>query len=200
MNKRTVHIFISSPTDVVEERQLAAKVIERLNGVHGDHVTLEAVLWEQQVYDANRSFQEQIAAIREMDLVVGILWKRIGSELPSDRFRRDDGSPYKSGTVFELEAALACDGCPPVYVFKKTAQIFYSKETFDEEKRQGDLLDAWWDRTFHDAERHYLRGYEPFATPGAFEQRLTLAIEGWLDTVRAAKIIDGFLPDSAQIT
>jgi WD40 repeat protein len=181
VTKPTVRVFISSPSDVEDERQGAAKVIERLNGVHGRHVTLEAILWEQQVYDANRSFQEQIAAMQDMDLVIGILWKRIGSELAPARFRREDGSAYESGTVFELEAGLACDGCPPVYVFKKTAPIFFNKETVDEEMHQAALLDLWWDRTFHDADRHYVRGFEPFGTPGAFEQRLTSAIEDWLD-------------------
>ncbi len=171
-----------SPSDVADERALAAQVIERLNGLHHDQVILEAVLWEQRVYDANRSFQDQITAMQEMDLVVGILWKRVGSELPPERFQREDGSAYESGTVFELEAALACDGDMPVYVFKKTAPVFYSKETVDDERHQADLLDAWWDRTFHDAERHFLRGFEPFSSPEAFDQRLTVAINDWLDT------------------
>jgi hypothetical protein len=87
----------------------------------------------------------------------------------------------KAGPFFELESALACNGTPPVYVFKKTAPIFFSQETVDEEKRQADLLEAWWNRTLRDAEHHYLRGFEPFSTPDAFGKRLQRVIEDWLD-------------------
>jgi hypothetical protein len=100
MTKRTIRIFISSPSDVGEERLRAVKVIKQLNSIHGKHVLLQPVLWEQQVYSAHRSFQEQISTIQKADLVIGVFWKRIGSELPPDRFQRIDGTAYESGTVF----------------------------------------------------------------------------------------------------
>src|SRR5436190_16056617 len=118
---RVVRIFISSATDVLPEREIADRIVARLDGVWRDHVRLSAERWERRNYDAAKSFQETIGDISGYDLVIGILWKRIGSRLPPDVFRRKDGSPYESGTVFELESAIAASevsGKSTVYLFR----------------------------------------------------------------------------------
>ena len=74
-----VSIFLSSPADVTPEREAAEWVVQRLNGVYAVHVELAAKRWEQHFYEADRGFQEAIAPMEAFDMVVGILWKRIGS-------------------------------------------------------------------------------------------------------------------------
>ena len=97
---QTVRIFISSPSDVLTERQKAKQVIAELQREYAGRLPLEAVLWEDLALPATASFQEGIDAIlgeRPIDIAVFILWARLGSTLGPAVTRRD-GSPYRSGT------------------------------------------------------------------------------------------------------
>jgi len=168
-------VFLSSPGDVQPEREAAERVVRRLSGIYSAHVDLRLERWEPRFYEATKSFQQQIESTADFDLVVAILWKRIGTELPPDLFRRPAGSAFESGTVLEIESALessAGSGRPAVFVFRKTAPVVFSKEHFEQEKRQSDLLDAWWNRTFRDEAGRFRRASEGFETPQAFETRL----------------------------
>jgi hypothetical protein len=164
-------------------RNVRHQLVRRLAGVYVRHIELKLARWEPNFYEATRSFQEQIGRAEQFDLVIGILWKRIGSELPPDLYRRPDGSAFESGTVLELESALAAaeaQGSPSVYVFRKTAPITFAKERAAYEQRQSERLDAWWQRTFRDSEGRYRRGSEPFPTTEAFENRVEALIDTWL--------------------
>ena len=108
------------------------------------HVELALERWERRFYEASKGFQEAIAAMESFDLVVGVLWKRIGSELPPDQFSRPDGTPFESGTVYEIETALAASrrsGRPAVYVFKSTRPVTFTAERVEEERAQKEALD-----------------------------------------------------------
>lgn len=83
-------IFISSPSDVFAERERVERVIVRLNGEFGGDL-LEAIRWERSYYTAAKTFQDQIPLPSQTDLVLCILWKRLGFELPAD-YRRPDGT------------------------------------------------------------------------------------------------------------
>ena len=54
---KTLRFFISSPGDVFEERALASRVIERLQGEYIGRVVLEPVLWEHEPLVATSTFQ-----------------------------------------------------------------------------------------------------------------------------------------------
>ena len=141
------------------EREAAERVVSRLSGIYAAHVALTLERWERRFYEASQGFQEAIAAMESFDLVVGVLWKRIGSELPPDKFSRPDGTPFESGTVYEIETALAANRRstrPTVYVFKSTRPVTFTEERVEEERAQKQALDRWWARTFRDAEGHYI--------------------------------------------
>jgi hypothetical protein len=56
--------------------------------------------------------------VRRYDLVLGILWKRIGTPLNPAKFSAEDPS-HASGTVYELETTFAAaerSGAPDVVV------------------------------------------------------------------------------------
>jgi len=102
---KTLTLFISSPGDVFEERAIASRVIERLQSEYIGRVVLEPVLWEHEPLVATATFQAQIVKPSETDVVISILWSRLGTKLP-EQFKRADGSRYDSGTEYEFEEAI----------------------------------------------------------------------------------------------
>jgi WD40 repeat protein len=175
-----IRVFISSPADVATERDLAEHVVARLGGIWKAHVHIESVRWERAHYDAAKSFQEQVGEMAQFDLVCGILWKRLGQPLPPDLFHRPDGSGYESGTVFELETAIACGGKPRVYLFRKIAPVLFAAESVEQDKQQHDALLDWWKKTVRDPQGYFRRGYQEFATPAEFEAKLESVLEDYL--------------------
>ncbi len=114
-------IFLASPGDVQDERRLAKKVIDQISHEVSfrDRLDIKVVSWDQPgeavAMDAGLTPQEAIAQglpkPSECDLVVVILWARMGTPLPSD-YEKADGSPYLSGTEWEYENAMAAESGP----------------------------------------------------------------------------------------
>ena len=97
-----VRVFISSPGDVAQERAVARRVLGRVQAAYAGRVTIEPVLWEQQPLVANTTFQSQLSLPSQADIVVAILWSRLGTPLPAS-MQRADGRRYRSGTEFEID-------------------------------------------------------------------------------------------------
>lgn len=180
-------IFVSSPGDVAQERALTEGVLRRLQGEFGGRVRLVPVFWEHEPLLATDSFQDQIVRPSETDIVVCILWSRLGTRLPA-RFRRPDGSRYDSGTEFEFEDALdgwKARGRPDLLVYRKTAEPLVSlldPEALMEKLRQRQALDAFVTRWFHDQEDGSLRAaYHQFETPEEFETVLERHLRRLID-------------------
>jgi formylglycine-generating enzyme required for sulfatase activity len=122
---RTTRIFISSPADVRPERLKAEQIIARLAREFANHLQVQAILWEREPLVASHHFQERIPQPREMDVVVVILWSRLGVLLPEDRFRGAISGGPATGTEWEFEEALAAarkTGVPELLVYRKTAE------------------------------------------------------------------------------
>ena len=108
-SKATIRIFISSPSDVRPERLIAERVIARLDREFGHRVRVEAVLWEREPLVASRHFQDigNIPPPHAADIVVVIVWSRLGVLLPPDAFRGAISGRPVTGTEWEFEDALA---------------------------------------------------------------------------------------------
>lgn len=92
----TIRVFIASPGDVAEERDIATLVVGELNRIFGNpfRVDLDAVRWETHAWpdigeDAQDVINEQI---REFDILVGIMWRRFGS--PTKRAKSGTGEEF----------------------------------------------------------------------------------------------------------
>ena len=121
MSLPTLKVFVSSPGDVVPERQVAGRVLEQLAHEYSAIAHIEKVLWEHEPLLATEGFQTQIVRPSETDIVLCILWSRLGTKLPPDT-TRPDGSRYASGTEFEFEDAyesFKTNGSPDLLVYRQ---------------------------------------------------------------------------------
>jgi len=163
-------------------------VTAKLNREYEGLVRFETVLWEEHIYTADKSFQPQIPEAIASDIVVSILWTRIGTELPADSPRMANGKPYPSGTAYELLTALEASkakGVPDVYVFRKTADA--TLPTADAERRrqaqaQLDALEAFWSEWFRAEKGEFKAAFQNFPSTDAFEHQVELLLRQWLET------------------
>src|SRR5471032_1213895 len=121
---KPLRIFISSPGDVVPERRRAALVIEKLAKDYPRFFQIEPYLWESEPMLASGYFQDAILPPGETDILVLILWARLGTPLPEEKYRGIDGRVPVTGTEWEFETALAAHrkaGVPDLLAYKKRA-------------------------------------------------------------------------------
>ena len=153
---KKLRIFISSPSDVRPERLIAERIVQRLDREFGDRVHAEAVLWEREPLVASRHFQDtdNIPAPRTMDIVVVILWSRLGVPLPADKFRGALG-PRGDRTEWEFEDALASaleTKAPDLLFYRKVAEPttgLGDRAAVHEKIVQLELVDEFIGRWFH---------------------------------------------------
>ena len=173
-------IFISSPSDVFAERERVERVIVRLNGEFGGDL-LEAIRWERSYYTAAKTFQDQIPLPSQTDLVLCILWKRLGFELPAD-YRRPDGTT-PTGTEWEFEDAMQAArarGTPDVLVYRKAAPVLLDAEQVELERAQFEALKTFWSRWFRSETGQFTAAYQSFETADHLEAQVEDHIRQWL--------------------
>ncbi|MBV9620537.1 MAG: ATP-binding protein, partial [Gammaproteobacteria bacterium] len=187
----TYRIFLSSPGDVLPERNRAQAVVQRLNAEHTGEVPFSLTRWEEAFYSASAPFQGQIASAAEHDLVIFIFWKRLGTELPPG-FNRPDGTT-RTGTEYEFEEAREArnrreDQLPDILVYRKTAKVFFSEEKLDLERAQKKALDQFWQRWFRTSAGHFVAGFQSFGDAEDFERQLERNLRQWLHHRRELKV------------
>ena len=188
-----MRIFISSPGDVGEERELAALVMQRLQREFAGRLEISPFFWEHQPLRATASFQEEIDAIlrpSQADVVIVILWSRLGTRLGPD-CTRPDGRPYASGTEYEFEDAVSGyqrQGVPDLLVYRKTAKAFADLSLSDEEyqarREQKKLVDAFIEKWFKGTEGTFTAAFHEFASAGEFEEKLEQHLRGLIEKRR----------------
>lgn len=158
-----------------EERALAGRVIERLQSEYIGRIVLETLMWENEPLLATATFQQQIIRPSDADVVIAILWSRLGTKLPA-QFARPDGTRYESGTEYEFEDAMdgyRRAGKPDVLVYRRTSppsvRLDDEQDLLDRlsQKKKLDEFVAKW---FHDkAEGTMIAAFHRYESPGDFE-------------------------------
>ncbi|HEX3860510.1 MAG TPA: SUMF1/EgtB/PvdO family nonheme iron enzyme [Stellaceae bacterium] len=180
-DQSTIRIFISSPADVRPERLKAEQMVARLDREFAYRFSVEAVLWEREPLVASRHFQDpdNIPRPGSCDIVVVILWSRLGVPLPADRFRGAISGRPVTGTEWEFEDALACareQGAPDLLLYRKTAEIttgLTDRAAVQQCLDQLDLIERFMDRWFRsESDDGYTAASHRFANTGEFEERL----------------------------
>jgi tetratricopeptide (TPR) repeat protein len=176
-----LRIFISSPGDVIPERRRAALVIQKLGREFERFFNIASYLWESEPMLASGHFQDLIEPPSRCDIVLLILWARLGTDLPKETqtraYRGIDGHVPVTGTEWEFEEALAAqraNGAPDLLAYRKTQPAMApvdDDDLLEQELAQRDKLRAFWARHFED--RGIFRaGYAAFDGLDAFEAKL----------------------------
>jgi len=141
------------------------------------------------------SFQAQIVPPSQTDIVICILWARIGMRLPSQDYKRADGT-VPTGTEWEFEDAYAAHqlrGAPELLVYRKIAKptlTIESDEQLAEWQVQKRALDAFLDRWFKDHEGAFKAAFNAFTTDEEFEAKLSEHLEKIINKKLQAEVVE----------
>ena len=188
-----VQIFLSSPGDVADERGLARQVLQSLpkEVSFAGKIHIDEISWDDPgnpvALDARFTPQEAINRKRpkpsECDVVVVILWARMGTPLP-ENYRKPDGTTYRSGTEWEfLDAIKSAERTdhPTVWVYRRDEDIKIGRKDprLDEILRQGGLVDAFF-KEFEGPDGSLKRSYHTYQTPTEFQRLFERHLRDWL--------------------
>jgi hypothetical protein len=173
MSPDILRIFVSSPGDVGEERVMTERVVQRLQGEFGQSVKLQPILWEHEPMRATRHPNEQIPLPSECDIVVCLLWSRLGTRLPDQI-----SAAGKTGTEWEFEEAARSfleKKIPDLLVYRKTKEVLASVDDdriFEEKKQQRMALNAFLTHWFRSEDGTFKAVFKTFDALDQFEDLL----------------------------
>jgi hypothetical protein len=170
-----LRIFLSSPGDVAAERLRAHLVVQKLAREYRHFFNLEIDLWEHEPMLASGHFQDVIDPPSSCDIVVLVLYSRLGTALPPQtavrEYRGIDGRQPVTGTEWEFEEALAAhqaSGAPDLLVCRRIGDPGASLADplrRAEQERQWNLLDDFLAPPFRGPQRFPSREH-PLREPG----------------------------------
>jgi len=167
-------IFISSPGDVDKERRIAERLLDRLKQEFAGRLTIEPYFWEWEPMRLGKNFQAQIPATSLFDLVVCVVWSRIGTPV-----KAPDGREFPSGTEYEVVSAReakAVGNKPDVLIYRNLtpAQLRQAPESeYQEHLRQLAALRAFVAKYCVDPKTGVIEGaFTTYQDLGDFELRL----------------------------
>jgi WD40 repeat protein len=172
MNQRArderIRIFVSSPADVEHERAAVKDIVERLGREYLPYFRLQAVLWEEEALTADRTFQAGLTQPEDCEIVLVILWTRLGSPLPEDPYRGMTGTEWEFVNAVEASARA---GSPEVLVYRKTAPKLVditnaasAREAVEDRRR----LEEFFREHFFNDDNTFRRAFRDFDSDAAF--------------------------------
>jgi formylglycine-generating enzyme required for sulfatase activity len=176
-----LRIFISSPADVPDERLRAALIVDKLSQDYSRFFSIEPYRWEHEAMLASAHFQDAIEPPSAFDIVVLILWSRLGTPLPEKTTEREyrgiDGRAPVTGTEWEYEEALKVARerkAPDLLAFRNMSPALIDPGDPNAQAKsmaQLGALNAFWRRHFADR-GEFLAAYAEYRTLEEFAQRL----------------------------
>lgn len=170
-----IRVFLSSPGDVADERAMARQVIADLpyDPLLRSAVSFEIVAWDvpgAPGLDARMTPQEVLNAglplPSQCDIVVGILWSRVGTPFELD------GQRYASGTLYELQEAKQGDCDLLIYRRQEHIALNPSDPKFLQKYEQWKAVETFF-AAYSDETGAALSGYNTYDTPTEFARLLT---------------------------
>jgi WD40 repeat protein/TPR repeat protein len=162
-------------------REIAALTIERLAQDYARFFSIEPYLWEFEAMVASGHFQDSIEPPSAFDVVVLILWSRLGTLLPERtavrEYRGIDGRSPVTGTEWEFEEAFhaaTTTGAPDLLVYRSLQPApFDTHDTgrFEQQAQQLKALNGFWERHFAN-QGIFTGAYTLFASDAEFATAL----------------------------
>ncbi|MEY2604016.1 MAG: hypothetical protein QOH31_1805, partial [Verrucomicrobiota bacterium] len=213
---KTIRIFVSSPGDVRAERTIADQLVRMTAEELGIPVsvqysnllrdaqllespnssiepeTSELILcpyfWEYQRFSPELGYQDQIPNTAQFDLVICIIWSRLGTKL-HPRFQMPDGREPRSGTDFEIAWAMAqrkkTPGIPALHVYRNCSQPnppLESPERLEEFLRQWKSLKDFFESWEKDSEGQFVGAFNNYSNLEEFERLFREHFRDFLST------------------
>lgn len=168
MTDPKVRIFISSPSDLEHERALVKDIIASLAQEYLPYFSVQAVLWEEEALTAARSFQAGLLRPAECEIVLVMLWTRLGTPLADDPYGGMTGTEWEFVDAVEASAHA---GTPEVLVYRKTAPRLIdindaaaiSAAVSDRER-----LETFFRAHFHNPDGSFRRAFRQFDSDAVF--------------------------------
>jgi hypothetical protein len=182
-----IRVFLSSPGDVSDERALVRQLLDEelpYDPLLGGCVSFRVVSWDNPAASTPMlaTLKPQEAVNRfglrpsECDVVVVLLWSRLGTHLALDTFRKSNGEPYLSGTEWEFEDA--CNAWktqkrPEILVYRRTEEpkVGVRDPAWAEKRRQYDLVEQFFGH-FRKPDDSFRAGFTNYRTPTELKERL----------------------------
>jgi tetratricopeptide (TPR) repeat protein len=186
MPESVLRLFVSSPSDVPDERKRVDIVVERLNAEFKARARIEVIRWETAYYSAHETFQKQVPEAAECHLVVAIFRGRLGTSLPRSFPRQPSGEPYPSGTAYEvlsaIEARKAGKDLPDIYVFRYPDAPLVVLDDPDraEIEAQWQALKGFFDTWFKSKDGEFLAAFQGYGSTDEFARKLEDCLRQWL--------------------
>ncbi len=206
-----LRIFLASPGDVSQERQLALKALEELpyDPAFRDKISVQTVAWDKPGAGTpmlagmtpQQAIAEGLPKPSECDIVIVILWSRMGTPLPPE-YAKPDGKPYLSGTEWEYcDAKQSWDRQkkPVILLYRRTEEILLNpaKPGFKEKWEQWEKVQAFFE-AFRNPDGSISSGVNDYTDPAQFEKALSLHLRSVIHNqfLSSGK---GTLPDTVVI-
>nr|VFJ92746.1 MAG: NACHT domain-containing protein [Candidatus Kentron sp. LFY] len=187
-------IFLASPGDVSHERQLAREVIGYIpyDPLLRERIDLKEIAWDTPgaqtplfaATSPQTSVIRNLSPPSECDLVVVILWSRIGTPLNRHYHRTDNGGRYNSGTEWEYLDALNANrkqGTPDILVYRRTEnpRIDVNDPKVHDAISQWQSVEEFFSG-FNDADGSALGGYNSYKTPDEFRRQFESHLKAFI--------------------
>lgn len=174
-----LRVFISSPGDVNDERQIIMQIIERLPNrpAFREKVAFRVIAWDKPGADtpmrATLTPQEAINAglpkPSECDIVIVLFWSRMGTPFTMD------GQKFQSGTQWELTDALGSSR-PETVIYRRNEKREF--DVHDEKGRKQYLaVEKFFKSELFYSDEQIIRGVNEYTTPEDFRQKFEMHFE-----------------------
>ncbi|NKN34579.1 AAA family ATPase [Marichromatium bheemlicum] len=165
-----VRVFVSSPSDLGHERGLVRDLILALAREYRPYFDLSAVLWEEEALTAAQSFQAGLVRPAECEIVLVMLWTRLGTPLAEEPYGGMTGTEWEFVDAVEASARA---GAPEVLVYRKQAPCLIdvndavrTREAVEERQR----LEVFFQRHFFNPDGSFKRAFRQFEDDRALRE------------------------------
>jgi len=176
-----IRVFLSSPGDVIEERQIVQEVVESLPNrpAFREKVAFNVIAWDKPgagtamraTLTPQEAINKGLPRPSECDIVIVIFWARMGTPFTLDN------QDYLSGTHWELLDAIRADHRRTIIYRRVEKKRFKVSDT--EGQRQYKILEAFFrSDLFYDSNKDAIkRGLNIYQTPDNFRKQFETHFE-----------------------